>query len=268
MSRRFTALKRQAPSYKRRSASSKQAVALLRASAYAQARNRSVIGRSPATRGASNRNFEVKSVDVPYVNGGSDVFSLPLCTTLEIASLNTVQEGAGFYNRIGRRINMKSVHITGQIVPSGNATGAGVAEYLRIMLIYDRQPNGALPGATDVLADYGQDGNTSTTAFSHINMNNVERFAVLRDMRVAVPENGSGGATQQINSIVGQQDNKVNWFVKLKDLETHYKSNSNPDTVADIATGHLFIMTLGNVAANANYGYTFDFNARLRFTDL
>jgi len=245
-----------------------KAVRGFRASARSQARG-SMIQRLPATAGNTGpRKPEVKCCDFPYTQAvGTDIFTMTPSTTIVYAGLNYIQEGAGFYNRIGRRIRMKSVFITGNLVASGNATGAGTAEYLRLMLVYDRQPNGNNPGVSDVLADYGQDGNTTTTSYSKTNPNNFERFAILRDERVAIPINGTGGTTQQYNSIVGEQCNKFTWFVKLKDLETHYKSTSTPTTVGDIATGHLFLMTVGNVLA-ANAGYAFEINARLRFVDL
>jgi len=228
-----------------------------------------VIGRSPATRGSRVRGVEVKAVDMPAINAGGDSLFKLISTTATFDLLNGIQEGASFYNRIGRRTHMKSVHVTGQITVSSNA-GAAANDYLRVMLIYDRQPNGTFPAIADLLLDYGNDGTSFTTSYSKGNLNNVERFAILRDCRIPVGDanNSQAASTFGAQMIPGAPGaNQINWFVPLKDLETHYKSTTNPAAVGDIATGGLYLVTYGsNVAATAAYGFTY--NARLRFIDV
>lgn len=224
-----------------------------------------VIGRSPATRGSRTFGAEIKSVDMPAVNAGADNLTKNVSTTATFDLLNGVQEGASFYNRVGRRTHMKSIHVTGELIESGN--GAGVAEYDRIMLVYDRQPNGNFPAISDILLDYGNDGTTFTTAYSKMNLNNVERFAILRDQRIQIATN-AGVSSNVAGAITnyGQQGN-INWYVPLKDLETHYKSTTNPAAIGDIATGALYLVTFGSIAV-ATSGFQFTYNARLRFIDL
>lgn len=224
-----------------------------------------VIGRSPATRGSRTFGVEVKAVDMPAVSAGADNLAKTLSQTATFDLLNGVQEGASFYNRVGRRTHMKSIHVTGELIETGN--GAGVAEYDRVMLVYDRQPNGNFPAISDILLDYGNDGTTFTTSYSKLNLNNVERFAILRDQRIQIAAN-SGASTNVAGAITnyGQQAN-INWFVPLKDLETHYKSTTNPAAIGDIATGALYLVTFGDVAIGSA-GYQFKYNARLRFTDV
>lgn len=226
-----------------------------------------IIGRSPATRGSRTRGVEVKSVDMPIINAGSDQIIKQVSTTATFDLLNGVQEGASFYNRIGRRTHMKSVHVTGQVVPNGS-NGAGVSEYLRCMLVYDRQPNGNFPAIADILLDYGNDGTTATTSLSKMNLNNVERFAILRDQRVMIINNADSSQLQANGqSLMGGNQNFINWYVPLKDLETHYKSTTNPAAIGDIATGALYMVTFGNVAV-ATSAYQLQYNARLRFIDI
>lgn len=227
-----------------------------------------VIGRSPATRGSRTGGYEIKSVDMPAIAAGADFLAKALTTTATFDLLNGIQEGASFYNRIGRRTHMKSIHVTGQVVPSANTT-AGTNEYIRIMLIYDRQPNGSFPAIADLLLDYGNDGTTFTTSLSKMNMNNVERFAILRDKRVCLVSNEQTAITGQYATLGTDSQNDVNWFVPLKDLETHYKSTTNPAAIGDVATGALYLVTFGSVAAAGNAsGYVLNYNARLRFVDI
>lgn len=215
------------------------------------------------------RHLEVKAMDYPQKTAGSDVVTALISTTVTYDGLNLVTEGTSFYNRVGRRIRMKSVTITGSLARSANTVTTG-GEYLRVLLIYDRQPNGNFPGPTDVLLDYGADGTTGATSFSGMNMNNVERFAILRDKRIAVVSNdptaGSNGAT--VASVTGTVDPSIYWHVKLKDLETHYKGNTTPQPlIGDIATGALILMTIGDVA-NTGCAYELQWKSRLRFVDL
>jgi len=208
----------------------------------------------------------MKTVDYPpSAEPNEDVIS----TTATFDLLNGVQEGSSFYNRIGRKIMLKSIHVTGAIVPQ--STGGGVPEYDRIMLIYDRQPNGAFPTASDVLTDYDNTGTNRSTSFSGMNMNNSERFLILRDHRFQVPDNNSGAAVVNNPGSDAIVDNtgiaNINWFVKLKNLETHYKASSNPAVIGDIATGSLFLFTFGSVPV-ATAGYQLQFKSRLRYHDI
>lgn len=229
-----------------------------------------IIDRSPATRGSRTRGVEIKTVDMPAINAGADLITKIISTTATFDLLNGIQEGSSFYNRIGRRVHMKSVHFTGQLSPNGQAgrSAANGGEYLRCMLVYDRQPNGNFPAISDLLLDYGNDGTSFTTSISKMNMNNVERFAILRDERLPLNDTTVAGVSTAFGqSLPGVYKGSFNWYVPLKDLETHYKSSTNPAAIGDIATGALYFVTLGNVAV-ATAGVEMTYNSRLRFIDL
>lgn len=235
-----------------------------RAAAQTLARTRRVTtGRGRGLPAALRFNKpEVKSVDLV----GAPI-SKTVSTTATFNLMNGVQEGSSFYNRVGRKIMMRSLHLVGNITSSGNA--AGVAEYLRLMVVYDRQPNGAAPAIADVLLDYDNAGTTTTTSYSALNMNNADRFQVLADIRIDIPVNAAAGLADGIAGVLDYTKNEVNVnrFVKLKNLETHYKSSTNPAVIGDISSGALWLVTFGNVA-NATAGYVFNFGARLRYHDV
>lgn len=208
---------------------------------------------------------EIKSVDIGQ-NGGTPPQVKVISTTALFYGLNLVQEGSSFYNRVGRKIMMRSLHFVGNLVPTGNA--ATVNDFLRIMLIYDRQPNGAFPAASDVLLDTSNDGTVTTTSYSNLNMNNAERFQVLRNIKWGIPVN-KGALDMSTYPIIDfhQERTTVNEFIRLNNLETHFKSSSSPAVVGDISTGGLFLMVFGNTAA-ASAAYEIAFNARLRYHDV
>jgi len=225
-------------------------------------RPRLLAARVPAALIGSGK--ETKSVDFPIAANTpqTDIIS----TTATFLCVNTVQEGAGFYNRIGRRITMQSLHVTGMVFTNQGVTPGSVDEYLRIMVVYDRQPNGATPAIADLLLDYDNAGATSTKSFSHININNADRWQVLRDIRLQIPNDAGNLESGEAPIIDYSNRGNVNEFIRLNGLETHYKATTNPGAIGDISSGALWVITFGNVAA-ATAAYQFKWTARLRYSD-
>lgn len=213
--------------------------------------------RGPAAQHASAM---LKAVDL------AGPITVGISTTPTFTLLNATQTGAGFFNRIGSRITLKSLHLVGQLLAGG--VGAGVAEYLRILIIYDKQANGAVPNIADILLDQNQTAATTTTnSWSHLNIVNRDRFMVLMDNRVDVPINSAAATTENIAAVIDYNgEHNVNRFVRLNDLETMYKSSSAPTTIADISVGSLWLVTFGNIGV-ATAAYAFSFNSRLRYYD-
>jgi len=226
-------------------------------------RPRLLAPRLPAAQTSSGK--ELKSCDFPLQAATPQVNILGLTATF--ICVNTVQEGSSFYNRIGRRIQMQSLHVTGDIIDNGTAGGA-VGHYLRIMMLYDRQPNGAAPVIGDVLTDYGSQGVTSSTSYSHLNMNNADRFKILRDLRIHIADDSTNTVDNVDQAIIDYTNNRVNVneFIRLGALDVHYKASSNPGVIGDIASGALWVVTFGNVAS-ASSPYSFKWTARLRYND-
>ena len=162
--------------------------AVARANAVLAARSKSVAKSNtmstPINRGGFGpyskrlpfyRQSELKLVDVAQT---SNVIS----TTAYFNVLNIPVAGASFYQRVGNEIEMKSLHLIGNITCTGQPS-AGAVDYCRIMILYDRQPNGAYPTAADVLTSYASAGGTTSTSYDHLNPNNADRFKVLADIR-------------------------------------------------------------------------------------
>jgi len=220
-------------------------------------RQRAIQRRFPAN--LRSLSGEVKSLDFP---GGTTTID----TTGSIGALNLIQSGSGFYNRIGRRIEMKSIHFKGNITPTANQ--ATVTDYIRIVLIYDRQTNGAYPAIGDILQSTDQAGANTTNCYSGLNMNYRDRFSILRDMKIVIPEctNTAGVISTTMAIDPTKPLNNLEFFVKLKGLLTQYRADSNPAVIGDIATGALYLVLLGNVA-NATAQWQLSFQTRLRYND-
>lgn len=192
---------------------------------------------------------EIKSFDLANVNvtfGAAGTFTL----------LNVPVNGAELYQRVGRKIYMKSLHIRGQVFPNGN----GGIDFGRLIVFYDSQPNAAASNIGTLLQDSNAAAGTSVT--SEINLNNRQRFKILRDMQFMLPNYASADTP----NILGYQDQimqtfNINEFIKLKGLETIF-NGANGGTIADITSGSLYICTYSN---NANW--SFNFGSRLRYYD-
>lgn len=213
--------------------------------------------RYPARLRSASRE-EVKSVDIAASN-----FSLN--ATPLITAINLVESGTGFNNRVGRKICMKSLYITGNIVYVNLATKSTIGDYCRIIVVYDRQTNGALPAIADYILSVTQAAGTSSTVYDQFNVNNRDRFLTLMDERLAMPLyiNASGpvgpsdGTTKTFN---------IQRYLNLKNLVTQFKSDSSPSVIGDIATGSLFMITMGAIASGSE-NFQFNCSMRLRYTD-
>jgi len=230
------------------SSSSSMVAAKMRA-----ARRRRVLPGSLTSKG-----HEIKAIDIPNANYSFLTAAAPPALTL----LNGIQTGSGFFNRIGSRIEMKSLHVRGVI--SNIATG--VQCLLRMLIFYDRQPNGAAPAYTTLMQSRDQTGAATTGSVSEINLDQRDRFVMIRDKTWFAPSatNTTGVLTNGPNYPGNDQELDIDMFISLKGLLTHFNATANPATIAEINSGALFVtfVTGGTTATwQASVGF------RLRYDD-
>lgn len=180
-----------------------------------------------------------------------------------ISYINLIPAGSGFNNRVGRKIEMKSLHLKGVITQAGHNTT--VMDYCRLAVIYDRQPNGAVTTTNNIFLSYASDSATATTPSSGVNPDERERFVVLADIQLALPPTTAATAGTSSSDGISTTYN-INRFIKLNNLQTHYKQDSAPAVIGDIATGALMICGMGQLAAGAE-GWQFVGTWRLRYHD-
>lgn len=165
-----------------------------------------------------------------------------------VIGLNFVATGSDFTNRIGRKITMTSIQCRGMICPTDTTT---ISSQPRMLIVYDTQPNGALPTITEVLQ--------ASTSSSMLNLNNRDRFRVLYDKQVVV--GGVSNTTDQSFALTPSCHN-----IKMyKKLNLPVIFDGTGATIADIQTGSvvaLFISTSG-----VSDGASFTGSFRIRFTD-
>jgi len=209
---------------------------------------------------------EIKSIDVVNTTNGSSIAVFPFNDTPTLTPLNIITSGSSMFNRIGRKVSMKSVHIQGAFTTTGNTST--VPQFARLIVIYDKQPNGALPNYTDVITDQinNTGGDTKISGpRSGINLNNRDRFEMLIDRRWVLPDCPPTQVAGRYTCTADMLHFEI--FKKLKDREVHYKQDSSPGVIGDIATGSLVIITLGDLNAGSE-GWNGYLSIRLRYSDL
>jgi len=202
---------------------------------------------------------EMKFVDTSASTTITSSAGPPIPTTL-----NLCVQGTGPYNRIGQRIQMMSLRITGYVWPNATTTAYSAG---RIIVVYDRQANAALPVWTDLIANVTQAGSVNTGVYGNLNLANRERFIILADERYNFsPSTATGSATSAVtatekNPVMANFDR----FIKLRGLEAHF-NQTNGGTYADIQTGSITIFLVGDATSGGNF--TFTYWTRLRYQDL
>lgn len=205
----------------------------------------------------AGRSKEIKAVDVNI----TQTMNIPGSVTFQL--LNGIQTGAAFYNRVGARVEGKSLHIRGYI----RNIATGIDDVGRVLVVYDRQPNGAFPNITDVIQARDQTGATSNSGVSPVNLDQRDRITILRDYQVYLPSvtNTAGVLTNGPAHQCNGNPLEFSLFIKLKGLITHFKSSSAPTTIADMNTGAIYLVCL---CFNDDGKWRLQCTSRYRFNDL
>jgi len=193
-------------------------------------------GPNPAQRGLSLSAGEFKSVDV------EDPAGVDCDTNTSVTLLNGIARGDDINERTGREVIMKSIQFTG--CTYGTA-GTGIDQLHRVLLVYDRQTNGAALTAAQVLSD--------TTPYSPRNLENRKRFKILYDRLFSINASGEAGTR------------RVFKFYRRLSHPITFNSGDAGD-VADITSGSLYLITLGSAGVGVTAGYC-SYSSRIRYQD-
>lgn len=162
-------------------------------------------------------------------------------------------QGSDISNRIGRETILKNVYIRGDVVGhsvyGGMSDGSYIPVLNRIILFVDWQVNGTMCSASDVLTN--QVGSPTLSSRAHINLNNRDRFKILRDLSWII----GGYYKNAANGIAwheGRQSYQLKEFIDLSYLTEHngikttYKVSPGTSVVGDIATGAVCMMCISS----------------------
>lgn len=245
------------------------------------------LGRYGAETKIIDNYFQNEATSIPYVPdqvtpGDYFFYGLNIDDTgMSVQALNLIQSGAGPSFRIGNKVALKSLRIRLYINPFyTNVPDQTKLSYVpiwgRVMIIYDRQPSGATtPQAQNILGQAQINGiQTGGLIESGIDINNVERYKVIRDILNCYPANAIGPAGPDFRNYPGTTDPRstmIDEYLTLNDLETIFgpytPTQQNPISIKSITTGALYILVYGDVAQNVT-PYYYTGNIRLTFHDV
>jgi len=189
-----------------------------------------------ASKFAVDRLKELINTEFKYIDTNSSVTSV---ASMAPILLNGCIQGDSATQREGSTIRPKSVDLRYQL--TYNATS--VQNTVRVMVIIDRQPNGATYSMVDLLSTNAVD--------SPRNLDYRRRFKILYDKVHCIAANSN------------PQD-YGHFHLKFKDLHTQYFNATNTGGIGDISTNAISLIAFSDQPIN---GPTFNYYTRVRFLD-
>jgi len=164
-----------------------------------------------------------------------------------LAAMNLIPGGSTPNSRVGRKINMTSLEFR---MSCDTTAGGAIAEVFRILIVYDKAPNGATTSVLSILSSNDINGFT--------NLGNTDRYQILRDW---YPQEERGTPSKgNSNSAVAKAD-KLHLKLNHQAIFT-----GNGGAIADISTGVIWLMMCTTPDANINIPMFY--NCRIRYTDV
>jgi len=215
----------------------------------------------------SNLNLTQVGPELKYVDVEASDTSIPAGTvSVDFVLLNSVAQGSDNTNRIGRKVQAKSLDInaifTGFKLNTGGGSSNGTSVescMLRWWVLVDAQPDGATATAADVWKS------TSTFAVAHRNLDTSERFKVLRTGTFDL------GSSQSQNTSIAQQPAGfpdkayLDIYIPLNDA---VKYSGTSTGISNIASGAYYFCYCTDVAAPTNAtGAAVTYDCRFKFSD-
>ncbi len=153
--------------------------------------------------------------------------------------------------RDGRKCTITNIGWRWELLLNSTGTLLDTSDIVRIMLVLDKQANGALPAVTDVLA---------TDDFqSFNNLANSSRFKTLYDKTISISATGGSGRGTTDTLAFGEKRIQGSFFKKCNVL-MEYDSSATTGVITSIRSNNIFAILLslsGNTA--------FTSKMRLRF---
>ena len=208
--------------------------------------------------------LELKFIDTSYwavnLNDTANMTGLETDPATKLC-LNSVAQGSGASERIGRKQRLKSVYIAGTVDIEGSAaTGAMAPPTVSIYLVLDTQTNLAQLNSEDVFEGVSA---TTMTAMPLRNLENSQRFRVLRKLTIAFPQPTMIARSDGTNGVEYQNGTNIPFeiYKPLHNLLVNYKdAGGNVTSITDNSLHVIAMKTVNSQPVRLNY------SARVRYT--
>ena len=189
----------------------------------------------------TNQRGELKYVDTAAAAYACD-------TVGTVTLLNGVAPGVGISQRVGRRINIRSIQVTGSL---STQDAEVVASQVKVALIMDMEPGAAVPAITDIY--------TASTSTAFHNLDYRDRFKTIATYQAAF----GALSTVATQAYCGSPTNALVNIYKRCNIPVTFKGDDA--LIGSIATNAVYLVTIGNHANGT--GYVFYGAVRIRYDD-
>lgn len=179
--------------------------------------------------------------------------------TILQTSINLVSQGNAPNQMIGRKIVIKriSARIICNLANAANATLSNLngGEQMRLMMILDKQANGAAPAVTDIL-----DG---TNWMDFFKLENSKRFQLLKEWEFDFQQDIGHNDTATDVYFTGKQKMSAKWSKKCN-YTIEFASNAGTRVITDVKSNNILWVGVTNISSTS---ITMDLKTRIRFYD-
>lgn len=200
---------------------------------------------------------EVKCVDNSFTGTALVAYNLMVLHNTSMTTgwvmLNGIQLGTANYQRIGKKVVINQMVISFTLEGFDTTPDFTDNQVVRVMVVYDSQPNKTAPAYTDIIYGLDQGGSNVTGIETGINIVNSKRFRILRNKYYVL-------------------DYTNKWLYNIKyvikgNFETEYASTNSPVTIADVTHGAIYLMVCAYKPGTGDYGSIKNVRCRLRYID-
>lgn len=177
--------------------------------------------------------------------------SLTVTGAGKVVCLNNIPQGTSDKQRVGAKITIKNINVRYSCNLDPVAGSGAVGGNARVMIVLDKQANGAQATVIDVLKD--REG-AKNNLLVYRNLDNDERFQVLYDKFTNLNYNMSQTLTNEHVGPVKKINKKVNIPISFSSVSGE---------ITEIRSNNLFLLVITSHDSMAT-----DYSIRIKYTDL
>ena len=223
--------------------------------------------RAPSRVYGRSQQLELKGVDTDLSFAAAAIPATTNGNTF-MQPLNIILQGAGSWQRVGRKVKAQSVRVFGVLrhdEDPATSTGDQTGNTVRMAIVWDKQPSGAaIPNFDTIFGVTGNDGTESSSVLDPVRYDNMSRFQILWNKKIDC--HVMAGPANAGTTVVQGNTYSFDEYIKLNNRESVYATSTN--SIADISTGALYFIVRAQYQGASNQCYLLDSTrARLRYVD-
>ncbi len=174
-------------------------------------------------------NILKKNIDLDFFD--SQIDDAVVAATGSIQQCFTIPDGDAQSTKSGLKVTIKSIRIRYQLLLPSTVTVADATDVFRVLLVKDKQCNGALPAVNAVLS--------GTDIQNQKNIENSGRFTILNDRTVSINSMGGFGGDTTVACLPARKS----WqYFKKMNLPIIYNNTATTGAVGTINSNNLYLL--------------------------